>query len=52
MTMNWLGYTQRSCHRVTQVMWSVQKNMARESRDGVLTLQILNMVLVVFFNVI
>ena len=50
MTMNWLGSTQRSCHRVTLVMWSVQKNMARESRDGVLTLQILNMVLVVFLT--
>ena len=49
MTMNWLGSTQRSCHRVTLVMWSVQKNRARESRDGVLTPQILNMVLVIFF---
>ena len=50
MTMNWLGSTQRSCHRVTLVMWSVQKNRARESRDGVLTPQILNMVLVVFLT--
>lgn len=50
MTMNWLGSTQRSCHRVTLVMLSVQKNMARESRDGVLTPQILNMVLVVFLT--
>lgn len=35
---------------VTLVMWSLQKNRARESRDGVLTLQILNMVLVVFLT--